>query len=60
VRGHVEAGSFRGRRQHFVGRSVKDPDDVAVGHDGVRNGRFAVEQFADGLRNDRLAIARGP
>ena len=39
-------------------RRVKNPDDVAIGNNRVGNRQFAVKQLADGLRNDRLAIAR--
>jgi hypothetical protein len=39
---------------------VEQLDDVAVGVDGVRHGDVAVEQVANRLRDDGLAVARGP
>ena len=37
---------------------IEHPDDVALNLERMRNGDLAVEQVANGLRDDRLAIAR--
>ena len=37
---------------------VEHPDDLPFDLDRMRNGDFAVHQIANGLRDDRLAVAR--
>ena len=49
-----------GRRQRLVVDRVEHLDDVAVDVERVRNPHLAVEQVADRLRDDRLAVAGRP
>ena len=44
-------------RDRLVHDRIEDADDLALDRDRVRHGDVAVEQVADALRDDRLAVA---